>query len=548
MGDIERPKRNQIITFIRRPWAEIPSFDRTARFSYRSLLGLPLVWVSAYFVPRLKDASLYLLPSDGLLKIVVLPSIIGLATGALLLWVISAVRGVVQPQIRIGAGILGLAALGVIAVKVSIAAFRPNWQYLIPSGANYLLNLRIAKYGLCAGVLSLVWMTRRHLNIWDRALSSFGIALGVLAVVRVVTMWIASSSLATSFASSPGSFQGDHSTLAQTNLTSSNADTRTRRVVWIIFDEADFARMYAASNFGQVGLKNFSRLSNIAVFATNANSPASATLYSIPALLSGVPIAGHGIQINRSAALSLERTDGTLLPFGEATSIFGALHSTGRSASVLGFYHPYCRLFQLQRCDSFSWPLGTGLYAAFWANVPDFLSGRVEESSDFGDVTQNLVRLLPEYLRRDDSLTFVHLNLPHLPAVYADQVLHVSPSADPLVEYSRNLSVADLLLGDVMKTLEVQAMRREVVLVVSTDHWLRKSWYHGLGKEESRAVPFIVWKVGTTSGVTVSNKVSTVNTAALILDYLDGKLNNQSDFAQWLEAQPTYPSFIAPIG
>jgi hypothetical protein len=269
-------------------------------------------------------------------------------------------------------------------------------------------------------------------------------------------------------------------------------------------------------------------------------------LYSIPALLAGVPIGGDGIRFDRSAAPSLEETDGTIVPFDERATIFGALAAGGRTASVLGFYHPYCKLFTLQRCDSFPWPQVGGWTPALWGNAPVFLSNMVG-SAYFGEVTENLLRLLPEYLARDDALTFVHLNLPHLPASYADKALHLPASRVPLEEYSRNLILADRVLGRIITLLERQSSEKELLLVVSTDHWLRNWSYGDPAPEVSRKVPFIAWKVGATQGEVLTHPLSTVHTASMILDYLDGKISSQSEIGRWWEDKPVYPSFMVLV-
>ncbi len=213
---------------------------------------------------------------------------------------------------------------------------------------------------------------------------------------------------------------------------------------------------------------------------------------------------------------------------------------------MLGFYHPYCKLFTLQRCDSFPWPQVGGWTPALWGNAPVFLSNMVG-SAYFGEVTENLLRLLPEYLARDDALTFVHLNLPHLPASYADKALHLPASRVPLEEYSRNLILADRVLGRIITLLERQSSEKELLLVVSTDHWLRNWSYGDPAPEVSRKVPFIAWKVGATQGEVLTHPLSTVHTASMILDYLDGKISSQSEIGRWWEDKPVYPSFMVLV-
>ena len=213
---------------------------------------------------------------------------------------------------------------------------------------------------------------------------------------------------------------------------------------------------------------------------------------------------------------------------------------------MLGFYHPYCRLFRLQRCDSFSYYELGAPDSALWANLPDRLSSALGRAGLMENITRASLALMPEYLARDDSLTFVHLNLPHLPAEFAAKVLHLPPTSNVLTQYSRNLQVADQVLGDVVRASMRQSRDCDLLLVVSTDHWFRKIWYQADEPEVVQRVPFIVWRVGETQGLTVSEPLSTVHTANMILDYLDGKLDTQAEIAEWWSRQTIEPTFIVP--
>jgi hypothetical protein len=260
----------------------------------------------------------------------------------------------------------------------------------------------------------------------------------------------------------------------------------------------------------------------------------------------GVPIGGQGVLVDKTGSLLLERPDMSSVRFGEAASIFGALEASGRSASVLGFYHPYCKIFSLQRCDTYAYPEMGGLDAALWANIPSAIADRLRKVDYWDTITRGSLDLLPQYLVRDDALTFVHLNVPHLPAGYADQKLHLPTSPDPLIEYSHNILLVDQILGDIMRSLQQQMSRHETLLVISTDHWLRNRWYQADKPESNRPVPLLMWKVGETNGFVLSQPLSTIHTATMILDYLNGIVDTQAEIARWWEGKPVYPSFIAP--
>jgi hypothetical protein len=513
-----------------------------------SVIGLPLLYASGYYLPRLEAGGIYLLPSDDLFHWVVLPSFVALLVGGVILLGILGWAGRwCGSRLANTVAILALAYLFLIALKGILYAADYDWRNLVPRGSD--LARSSAEFKLAAFLIAWgsVWLARGHLNKFVRILSSLGYAFCILAAVRLFILWNdAAATPPPAETATSSTLRRPLPSIAIPGRASAAPHTLPRRVVWVIFDESDYARIYEPVAPSQPELPNFERLARAAVSATNANSPASATLYSIPALLTGVSIGGTGIRLSHLGSLSLVRPDKGEVRFGEATSIFGALDAAGRTASVLGFYHPYCKLFKLRRCTSPAYPAVGGLDAALWANIPEVVAARIQHFEQWQSITREALTLLPEYLARDDDLTFVHLNVPHLSALYADATLHLPTSSDPLVEYAHNLVLADRILGGIIKDLEKQASRHELLLVVSSDHWLRRMWFRPNESEVSRPIPFIAWKVGDTGGIVLSQPLSTVHTAAMIIDYLNGTIGSQTDIANWWVSQPVDESFIAP--
>lgn len=507
------------------------------------LAGLPLLYASAYFLPLLLPMGAYLLPSHDLLGVVGLPTAVAVVVGDGLLcafW--AAARRWDDPRVWSPVAIVAVTLLSLIGVQSMLESAGFHWQDRVPRGEDLAMTQQVIRFVVACAVLAAVWAGRRFLSQVVRLLSSLGLAFGAIAIFRVVVL-LHSPEARSSDAAPPLSASAS---LRSHSLASAPVSARpplSRRVVWVIFDETDFGFVYgddsASSHF-----ENFEKLRRIGVFASHANSPASATLYSIPALLTGVP--ADGVTLSPGGTLALRQKAGPDIPFLEDTSIFGALAEHGFGASVLGFFHPYCKLFTLTECDSFAWPRAGGWADALWSNVPASIAKRLGHTDGWGRVTQDALALLPHYIARGDALTFVHLNLPHLPAVFADEQLHVTASTDPLVEYSRNLALADLTLGKILNQLEVQQPIRDVLLVVSADHWLRNRWYRASTPEVSRPIPLIMWKVGETHGLVLSEPVSTVHTAAMILDYLGGAIDSQADIAGWWARQAVTPAFIGP--
>jgi hypothetical protein len=56
----------------------------------------------------------------------------------------------------------------------------------------------------------------------------------------------------------------------------------------------------------------------------------------------------------------------------------------------------------------------------------------------------------------------------------------------------------------------------------------------------------MVWKVGDTQGFVLSQPLSTVYTASMIIDFLNGKVDTQADIARWWSDKPVWASYIVP--
>ena len=512
-----------------RQWCSCRQFDLTPRVTFFACVGLALLYTSAYFLPPVSATGAYFLQSQDFFHLVVVPSLIAaILVSCVIFSVAIFVRRWLSPVVATGSAVLFLCVMTLISIKVLFLAAGYDWRNLIWRGPDLLDSERHIKAGIYIALVAFFWFSERYIRVLVRVLSSIGFAVTALAILRLAML----SSVAEA---------GEPATPIQVNQAE-----HSKRVVWIILDELDSAQVFGDSHTLNPKYTNFNNLASVSVFAPNANSPASATVYSIPALLTGIPIGGNGIKISEKGALSLETQNRNFVAFNHGATIFGSLSAAGRTASIMGFYHPYCTLFRVARCDSFRYPPIGGLYSALVTNVPDVILSLLPSADNWADITRDSLDLLPSYVARDDALTFLHLNFPHLPATYADKVLNLAPSSAPLEEYSHNLQLADSVLGEIIRGLEQQLPNHELLLVVSTDHWLRNRWYQADVAEISRPVPLFMWKVGDSQGFRISRQISTVHTVEVIRDYLDGKLSTQKEIADWWNHQRIEPSFVAP--
>ena len=520
---------------------EIPAMDVRRPPSAFSLVGLSLLYASAYFLPLLMSVGNYFLPSYDYLGLVGWPSLVAVGVAVALFHATAlAARRWFDPRFTTVLAVVALSIFTLIALKSIMYVAGYDWPDRIPRQWGLVAAQRIFKVLVALIVTAVIWTARGALPKVNRVLASLGFGFLALAVVRLVVL-LHGPSVGATPPNAPVAGSLRHSAANSVAI-----EAKPRRVVWVIFDETDFQRVFGPLRDPQLPLPNFERLERSSVFAADANSPASATLFSVPALLTGTPIVGAGIQIDNYGKMSLQRAGGGWVLFDETNSVFGAVSAGGRGVSALGFLHPYCKIFATQRCESMAWPHVGALDDALWSNIPGLLSTKLGHPNTWESITERLLKVLPEYLVRDDALTYVHVDLPHLPSAYADEALHLRASADPLVSYAHNLMLTDLVLGKILTTLQEEAARHELLLVVSTDHWLRKGWYRPDERESSSPVPLMMWRVGETQGTVLPEPLSTVHTASMILSFLNGEITTQGEIARWWANKPVYPSFIAP--
>jgi hypothetical protein len=512
----------------------------------RMALGLALLYASAYFLPFLKPYSLYFTPS--FFHYIVLPSLVSV----IVLTPLSILCGssIVSPGFKRGIVYVGTTSLTFIAAKSMFDAAGYPWvnlaaQIAIPLNAGTAPDVRLARAVLVGvgaiAALLLVHLNRHRMSKLVKFYSALGYSFLFLAIYRCVVGDMAMHAAG----------QAERPPIAGA-LTSPELP---RRVVWVIFDEMDYGLAFGANRDAATRLPNFDRLASYAVDATEAYTPGRDTLYSIPALLTGTALSG--VAFDHRNMLNLIDQHGKTHAFTATNSLFARLPGGVGSASVLGFYHPYCKVFpDLQSCHStylgnagrwfdsltfFSEAVFSASRHSNWAMqyLPEWLL--FEFDPMFRATSELLSRLDGTLENQRSSLDFIHLNLPHLPNAYVQRLMR-APIKNETEAYRQNLVGADMVLGRIVHELEAKTKEQNILLIVSSDHWLRTHSQH------PASVPFFAWNVGTHSGQRLSQPVSTVHTSQLVLDFLDGKINSQPEIALSLGQRPLFPSWISPDG
>lgn len=426
-----------------------------------------------------------------------------------------------------------------IAVKIEgLLLFSPGWvDHATIKRLTLLFSL-----ALCLPIISLV---NKDFSSLIRAYSAFGWVMGFISIFNAISVISV----------------GDH------YYNSKNSELREaisekkidKRVVWVIFDEMDYSRVFEKRYKG-LTFKNLDGLRSQSVSADHAVSPAWSTAISVPALITGEFLLNT--YVSGPGKLLLNKKNGTEIEWSKQSTLFSRMNAKGMAISVLGFYHPYCSIFSyLKPCFSQS----VFAYPSWWWGIfqggraipgLDHLLEKFRVSNDgYNQTTKLQLSELDAYLSsKSAQLSFIHLNFPHLPGS-RDVNLNFHYESQELPGYEQNLLLVDYTVGKIVKRLELESKSQDILLIISSDHWLRtKQNFHNMSPElaksefgkdlyEVNKVPLLIRRMREKTSYRLSKPVNTIYTAQFIEDWLDEAVSDHISILSWWQRK----DYISPI-
>lgn len=358
-------------------------------------------------------------------------------------------------------------------------------------------------------------------------------------------------------------FRGGEKSLgpSQIEKVSDRHDTaeNRKRLVWIIFDELDYATML--NRPPGVDMPGFDQLISESFVAQNAYSPDMYTRDSIPSLLIGKPI-DRAAPVS-SSDLKLLYADGSPPTLLSATeNVITDTDRTGGTVGISGWWHPYPRLFAdsiemgywragyFRSCED-AGPCTFDTLLRSLENIPfiyKIFPGLVVERfyKKMGIDAHNERR---EFLREKaiqlvsssgPDLVFLHLPAPHEPT---------DIGFEPGRDYYDSLRYVDETLRMVRAKIEESGDWDRTTLIVTSDHWLRWSktedMYTHLDDAKRQSVmndiriPYIVKLAGSSSAVSYKSPFNSVITRLLIQAIRQGNIKTNEDVASFLDRLAT---------
>src|SRR5213593_2345577 len=325
----------------------------------------------------------------------------------------------------------------------------------------------------------------------------------------------------------------------------------SRRSLWLVFDEMDQRMLFDARPHG-IRSPSFDRIRSQAIYADNAYPPAGETLMSMPALITGrivvqaLPSRPDELMLTFDGGKEAEGWSGQ-------SNIFSTARAAGFKTALVGWYHPYCRVMgaDLDFCycepsiseanpvlDTLSVAGAMRLCARDMIfRIP--LLFRVLKGSYTRELQEQHIvahrRIMAQahaVVREQDlNLTLIHFPIPHHPFIYDRIQEALSSTADN--NYFGNLELADNILGELRREMEVANTWDKTAVLITSDHWWRKS-APVRGRRDHR-VPFILKLSGQVEGAEYSRSFNAVLTHDLVLAYLSGEISNKDDAIQWMD-------------
>ena len=137
------------------------------------------------------------------------------------------------------------------------------------------------------------------------------------------------------------------------------------------------------------------------------------------------------------------------------------------------------------------------------------------------------------------NLVFVHMSIPHLPAIYLASGDTISTGS--ATTYLDNLRLVDRTIRDLRQSLEESGMWDTSTILLTADHPLRvrpERVQTSLSAVQHAEVPYLLKMAGQKQGLAYDTPMQEIVTKSLLLAILNGEVATPSRVAAWLDQNP----------
>lgn len=339
-----------------------------------------------------------------------------------------------------------------------------------------------------------------------------------------------------------------------------NTDSMSHpRVLLLIFDEMSQYLVFDARP-AKLELPQLDRFKNQSVYTCNSYPPGGETDISLPSLITGrmvsksEPLKPDEMMITFEGENQPERWSTTPNLFSEA-------YELGINSSVIGWYHPYGRLFggSLASCSWYPYDpyrkmnLAETLVVQVCISVDVIPFGRhlrllsniftLEQQCRYNNYLDIKADTKKAVCNPDYGLIFVHWPVPHPPGIYDRESNDFRLKGGSYVD---NLALVDKTLGEIRRSMEDAGTWENTTVIITSDHWWRDDVWSSkvLWTDEDEAislvsgndnrVPFLIKMAGQKDTVHYDQEFNTVVIHDLIIELLKNNLSEPEEVVNWI--------------
>jgi hypothetical protein len=348
----------------------------------------------------------------------------------------------------------------------------------------------------------------------------------------------------------------------------------SQRFIWIIFDEMD-QRIAINERPVSLDLPELDRLRGESLEARHATQTAGFTGLAMPILISGR--AYRQSEIKGASRLDVIPEDSAeRLDWAHEHTVFSRAREMNLNTAIVGWYHPYCRLFGSLLVDCFATATShagrallreqhasqegtlsmTGmLFRLQLENIKDLyrfdgLSGseilkdvylQGQQQQEYFQIREHAYT---DALDPRISFLMLHFPTPHMYAIY--NRWRKDFNVDSTNDYLDNLALVDRTIGELRAELETAGLWDRTNLLITADHGFRPDMWRGRygwtqnmerisAKGASPLVPFILKLAGQQNHVVVDRPFSNIVSTDLAMAVLGGQISTASQAAEWID-------------
>lgn len=312
-----------------------------------------------------------------------------------------------------------------------------------------------------------------------------------------------------------------------------------------IFDEWSYERTFDMAGRANPEFVNLAELGSRCDVYTDAHSPATHTKDSIPRLLSET-----NLKFTRRRGIPGFRTEeGTWVPVDEMRGLFDRARARSMRTFVVGWYHPYRRLFD-ERVEfthsicqydyfgsSFSgraayhligvtrrWVPPLAVFRYPWKRYEErvYAQTQAPRTDEIHRLAKHIIRFVPE-----PTFAVFHYPVPHRPFVFDGAGVRDTPIYDERSEegYEGNLAYTDVLVGELIETLQRRGKFDRSCLILTSDHAWRvdPALPQDPSNEELTHVPLMIKRPWQHAARSIPERFATMTLGEAVFDTAVGR-------------------------